>query len=48
MKKGEEVPKLEKVLLLDDLGIDMRRSKSLNLSNQKVPDSLDSFLNEFL
>lgn len=48
MKKGEEIPELEKVLLLDDLCIDMRRSKSLNLSDQKVPDSLDSFLNEFL
>lgn len=41
MKKSEQVFETEKVLLLDDLRIDVRRSQSLDLSNDKVANALN-------
>lgn len=42
VQKREEVLKPEKVLLLNDLGIDMWRSKSLDLSDKIIADAFDS------
>lgn len=44
VKKGEQVFETEKVLLLDDLRIDVRRSQSLDLSDDKVANALNGLV----
>jgi hypothetical protein len=41
VEEAEEILELEKVLLLDDLGIDVGRPQRLDLGNEEVTYSLD-------
>ena len=44
VQERKKVFKLQKVVLLDDLGINVRRSQCFDLGDQKVPDSLDGLI----
>lgn len=44
MKEREEILEFEKVLLLDNLGINVRRPQRLDLSDEEVPYSLNGLV----